>query len=626
VSRLATRWGVQAEANGKVVWAEVTGEPQPVDDSASEDDLLALWGEEWEDEHQRRFRVELGDIPTDLLLAAKSHVDNLVREFALASRGADAGFTDAVPAHLASLLKAVDGFAEARLSIKQQALDALRRGAETTRLALDLPVEAAEAAEEYLHALDEIDVYCRAMRMLTVETPPQHRLFRQWYVGELVTQLRALAAGATPPPTQPFERRLLQELDRVAALQRTSERAARLYAVAAALATAATPEAVAEAVLNEGVAALRASGGGILLATDEDTLAVPGAVGYDEAVLARLRSESMDAELPAAVALRTGEAVWLESVAERDRRFPELAGLERNTVSLCAVPLAVQGRRLGALRFSFTDARLFDEDERRFVTALAAQTAQALHRTQLHHARLDVSRRLQQSLLPRKLPVIPGVAVAAIYHPFGDGMDVGGDFYDLWQVGPECWAIAIGDAAGTGPEAAAFTAVVRHSLRSLALNDADPERVLHRLNAALDEFFDADDERFCTVLFGVIDIRDGIALSVGGGGHPPLVVRRAEGTLEVVTVGGSLMGAFPEALVSTVQLELQPGDALVLMTDGVLEARRNGELFGLGGVEEVLAQQAESAEDLASALEKAVLAFTGGSLGDDVAAVVVRAT
>src|SRR5207253_3231645 len=100
-------------------------------------------------------------------------------------------------------------------------------------------------------------------------------------------------------------------------------------------------------------AALGAFGGGIILATDADRLSVPATVGYDEELVAHLRAQSRDAELPAAVALRTGEAVWLESREERDSRFPLLSAVERQAVSACAVPLAVGDRRLGALRFSF---------------------------------------------------------------------------------------------------------------------------------------------------------------------------------------------------------------------------------------------------------------------------------
>jgi serine phosphatase RsbU (regulator of sigma subunit) len=373
------------------------------------------------------------------------------------------------------------------------------------------------------------------------------------------------------------------------------------------------------------VAALGADAGGVLLATDADQLLLPGAIGYDETVLARLRSESRHAELPAAVALRTGAEVWLESRTERDERFPDLAGLEAATVALCAVPLDVQGRRLGAVRFSFREARLFDEDERRFVRALAAQTAQALDRAQLQRARIDVSRRLQRSLLPPRLPDVPGLEVAAIYHPFGDGIDVGGDFYDIWAIGAGRWALAIGDAAGTGPEAAALTAMVRHTLRALTLTERAPERVLRILNMALMEaVVDAEGERFCTALFGVVTPGERSEVVLASGGHPSPVVRRAGGGTEWIRVGGSLLGVFPDADVRSVRVRLDPGDTLLLVTDGVLEARQNGTFFDMEGVERVLAASVGSARAAAEGIEQAVLAHTGGILTDDMAAVVLR--
>ena len=628
VDRLAERWGATVEGEGKAVWAEITGRTNPGPADVTEKELLAMWDEDSNltAVPEPRFHVALGEVPTDLLLAAKSHVENVVRELTLASAGARAGLTPEVPPHLASLVSAVvDRFAEARLAIKRQALDAERRGRATTRLVLDLPASAAEAAEDYVRALDEVDAYCRARRLLTLETPPQHHLFRHWYIEELVTQLRAAALGNPAPRAQTFTRRLLAEVDRVASAHRTSERVARLYTVAAALATAATPEAVAEAVLNEGVAALGAAGGGLLLATNADQLSLPGAVGYDETVLARLRTESRDAELPAAAALRSGEPVWLESRAERDERFPRLAGLEAGTVALCAVPLEVQGRRLGALRFSFDQARLFDDDERRFVLALAAQTAQALDRAQLQRDRIDVSRRLQRSLLPPSVPSIPGLDIAAIYHPFGDGVEVGGDFYDIWPVRPGQWAVAIGDAAGTGPEAAGLTALVRHTLRALAMGRHDPPGVMATLNRALLEALsDPQGERFCTAIFGLVTVGDGIEVWAAGGGHPPLIVRRADGRMEELHIGGSLLGLFANAEVESIRVRLHAGDTLVLLTDGVLEARRDGEQFDVGGVERVLAAETGGAAAVALALESAVLRHTGGTLTDDMAILVFR--
>lgn len=384
VASLSAAWGAEMEADGKVLWAEVTGVRSPFDAAEDVEQLLAMWSDS-DDEAapQRTYRVELGGVPTDLLLAAKSHVDNLVREFTLASSGALDGQSNALPAHLGGLLSAViDRFADTRLAIKRQAVVAAGRGEAVTELTLDLPASAADAAADYVKALDEVDAYCRARRLLTLETPPQHRVFRHWYVEELVRQLRGAVTGHPEGPVQTFERRLLAEIDASAAARRVAERTARLYTVSSALLTADTPEAVAKVVLTEGVAVLGAAGG-VMLATDADRLALSAAIGYDETVVERLRNELIDAELPAAEALRTGQPVWLETPAERDQRFPRLVRFEATTVALCAVPLVVGGRRIGALRFSFTEARLFDEDERRFILALAAQSAQALARAQL---------------------------------------------------------------------------------------------------------------------------------------------------------------------------------------------------------------------------------------------------
>src|SRR5205823_8568474 len=238
------RWGVHATPDGKVVWGELTAKPVP-DESAVHSCVLVGTVVHGRGGPEPSYPVELGDVPTDLLLAAKSHVDNVVREFELASTGAGAGTTsDEVPARLTALLDVVNRFAEVRTAIKRQALRAARSGDEVTHLVLELTASAADAAEDYLAALDEIDDYCRAARLLTLETPPQHKVFRQWYVGEVARQLRAVSGGGTPPKPQPFQRRLLAALDQVAAAQRASERAARLYSVAAALAKADTPEAV----------------------------------------------------------------------------------------------------------------------------------------------------------------------------------------------------------------------------------------------------------------------------------------------------------------------------------------------------------------------------------------------
>ena len=402
VDSVSASWGVALLPGGKSVWSELepsatealapTGVDLPV--AAPPGDVDAMVTRPDEDAvpvgRDPVFTVSLGDVPTDLLLSAKAHVDNLVREFTLAAAGAESGSTAAVPAHLALLIETVvHGFADARLAIKRQALAAAEAGAARTHLSLTLPVSAARAGDAYLAALDEADTYARAARLLTLETPPQHRAFRRWYVQSLVTQLRALAVGQTPPVTESFEQRLLAELQTVAVARQIADRSARLQAVTSALSGATTIDEVTSVVVRQGLDALGATSGSVLLRAEHDRVAVSSAVGYADQVLIAMRAESVDTDLPGAAVLRRGEPVWLESRHEIEDMFPALGELEPRTQSLCAVPAAMAGTVLGALRFSFIRPRLFDEDERRFVLALAAQAAQALERGALYTAEQD---------------------------------------------------------------------------------------------------------------------------------------------------------------------------------------------------------------------------------------------
>ncbi|MDT7571033.1 MAG: hypothetical protein QOE05_1207 [Actinomycetota bacterium] len=389
VEAVSARWGIDQLPEGKAVWCEVVPlDPDAVVDGDGDvdiDSLLASWVDD--EEVEPTYTVELGDVPTALLISAKAHVDNLVREFTLASAGEASGHSATVPEDLARLIDTVvHRFAEARHAVKRQAIAAANRGERRTNLTVTLSVSAVDPGEDYLAALDLADTYARDARLLTLETPPQHRVFRQWYVTALVDQVRRAAAGEPLRKPVSFEDRLLEELGTVAAAQRASARAARLQAVTARLASAATEEDVAEVVVSAGVAVLGASGGGLMMLRGDGSLAVPGTVGYPTGLVEQLRSEAADAKLPAAVAIRTGESVWLESRQARDELFPGLVALEPQSMAVCAIPLRATGRVLGALRFSFDTAQLFDADERAFIAALAAQTAQALERTELYEA------------------------------------------------------------------------------------------------------------------------------------------------------------------------------------------------------------------------------------------------
>jgi serine phosphatase RsbU (regulator of sigma subunit)/anti-sigma regulatory factor (Ser/Thr protein kinase) len=585
VEAVTTRWGCErSAAGGKVVWAEFDTAHDAAGDDV--DSMLADWNDD-DDQGEQRYEVVLGDVPTDLLLEAKAHIDNVVREFSLAAASEDGDLRE-MPDHLAKLITTVvHGFGDARNAIKRQSLAAARSGQPRTRLVLNLPVSAADAGEAYLAALDEADDYSRAARLLTLETPPDHRLFRRWYVEAVVQQLRELAAGHRPQPVLGFEERLVGEVRRLASAQRVSERAARLQRVTAALARARTPEDVADVVISEGVDALGASGGGMLLpARDGEHLTVPGVVGYGVELVDALREERLDAPLPAATALRTGRAVWLESQEARDDDFPSLRGFESATVSMCAVPLVIADRILGALRFSFDRRRLFDAGERTFVEALAALTAQTLQRTEAYEAERKASLDLQRALLPDEAPYIPGWDIATYYSPAGQ-QEAGGDFYDVLPVGDGRIAAVVGDVMGRGVEAAAAMAQIRSTIRAYAVDDPTPETVFDRI----DVFFDVLGlAQIVTAIYFLLDPDNDVVHIVSAGHLPPLLLD-SDGSRLVATSGGTPFGVGRLGR-QAISVSLPPGAALVAITDGLVE--RRGEDID-AGVDRILEATSDAA-------------------------------
>lgn len=382
IESLATAWGVEPDAAGKSVWFELAAASGTV--ARSPQDLLSAWDVEeslWEEPVAAGppvFAVGLGDVPIRLVLDAAAHVDNLVREFVLATPGTSTG----PPVALAERVeRAVCGF-DPHVAVRTLAQQAAERGQNRVSLDLELPLSAATSGGEFVEVLNDADEYCRAARLLTLESPPQFRLFREWYVERLTALLHAAAAGRSVAP-QTFEDRLIQELESTGIAQHALQRSARLQQLTAALASALTGERVAAAVLEEGVRSLGASAAGVLVPGPGGGLVVIGSVGYDEALVRRLSTEQVE-ELPVGLALTSAEPVWVESPEERDARFPGLAEVDQASAALCVIPLVVDDHALGVLRFSFAEPGLFGEEERAFLLALGAQAAQALDRARIY--------------------------------------------------------------------------------------------------------------------------------------------------------------------------------------------------------------------------------------------------
>ncbi|GAA1313194.1 PP2C family protein-serine/threonine phosphatase [Saccharothrix xinjiangensis] len=181
---------------------------------------------------------------------------------------------------------------------------------------------------------------------------------------------------------------------------------------------------------------------------------------------------------------------------------------------------------------------------------------------------------LQRTLLPPRLPDIPGIELAAHYH-HASPYQVGGDFYDVFPLADGRWGLFLGDVCGKGAKAAAVTSLTRYALRSAAVYDPDPVAVLNNLNTVLNQEQDEGVSRFCTVTFGVLATDgQGCDLALAAGGHPPGLLLRADGTARYVEVpGGQLVGALPDAVMAGVDVRLSEGDTFVLYSDGITEAR-----------------------------------------------------
>lgn len=260
------------------------------------------------------------------------------------------------------------------------------------------------------------------------------------------------------------------------------------------------------------------------------------------------------------------------------------------------------------------------------LTQLAAVASAAIGNAQIYGLEREIAETLQRSLLPQRLPKIDGLDVDARYCAAGDGMVVGGDFYDVFRTNGTAWGLAIGDVCGKGPHAAALTALVRYTLRAAALWEHRPERVMAMLNEAiLDQ---RDDHRFCTAFYGQLQLKPdgGARVDFVTAGHPLPIVRRAGGAVETVGSHSTVLGVVPDPQLHADTVELAPGDLLVLYTDGVTEVRKRGrEVFGVDQLQALLGEIGDvPAAKAAERVEDAVLNASGGPPRDDLAVVAIR--
>jgi len=232
---------------------------------------------------------------------------------------------------------------------------------------------------------------------------------------------------------------------------------------------------------------------------------------------------------------------------------------------------------------------------------------------------------LQVSLMPDRLPEVPGMDVASGFRPAGDGHEIGGDFFDVFRLDERCSMVVIGDVCGKGAEAASLTALARYTLRAAALQEAEPCTLVARLNEAVRR--QRDDLNFLTCVCAFVHAEESGALRVRAcvAGHPPPL--RIDGNGGVTQVGGkgALVGAWDNPRLEQEAFELRPGERLVLYTDGVTEAGAPDDELGEEGLVELLSQMAEgSSASTVASIERAVVSRTAAPPRDDIAVLVLR--
>jgi serine phosphatase RsbU (regulator of sigma subunit) len=286
------------------------------------------------------------------------------------------------------------------------------------------------------------------------------------------------------------------------------------------------------------------------------------------------------------------------------------------------LPLATPGEVLGTLTLlSLDPTRPLEKETVDAAMAVTAHAALAIDNARLYQQQKDFSETMQRSLLPRELPAVPGLEVGHVYESSAR-VDVGGDVYDFLSLEEGRLAVVIGDVLGKGIQAAADMAMAKFSFRALARSHSDPSDFLANANEVVVE--EIEPGKFITMLYVVVDPASG-EVACASAGHPALRVVTPGGRVIQLQAAGLALGIESGQEYPAERVRLQPGSSVVLFTDGVIEARRDGELYGEERLDRLLATRSYlGAQRLAEAILADCRSFGGGDLADDCAVVTLK--
>jgi serine phosphatase RsbU (regulator of sigma subunit)/anti-sigma regulatory factor (Ser/Thr protein kinase) len=282
--------------------------------------------------------------------------------------------------------------------------------------------------------------------------------------------------------------------------------------------------------------------------------------------------------------------------------------------SLAGVPLIAGDNVIGVIEAASERRRAFSPHDVRLLTLAADRLSQAIERTRVNERAHHIAETLQRALLPDRLPGVPGVALAARYLPGGPGTDVGGDWYDVIPHADGRVGLVMGDVVGRGVAAASLMGQLRNAFRVYALDDHEPDAILEKVNVLLDEF---EPGQMATAVFLDFDPRDE-QLCFAGAGHPPPLVRHADGTAEFLRSGPSApLGVLPYARYGLQRGTLAPGATLLVYTDGLVDRPDTSLTSALTDLQDAVASAPPDPDGLCEHVLELLL--PAGPPGDDIA-------
>lgn len=402
-------------------------------------------------------------------------------------------------------------------------------------------------------------------------------------------------------------------------LARALDHSTHLHLVASGLSAALTVDEVAGVIVRTSMDAVGANCG-VLARRVGGTLEIEHRYGIAGRPPSSL---PLSADLPMPLAARERRPVLLGSRDEWLMRFPQTPPTG-DFAAFAAIPIVYEGRATGCMGLGLGDQRVLDDREVAMLSAIGRMGAAALERAYLYEERAYVAATLQEGLMPRALPQLQGIEVAFSYRPLGDGSEVGGDFYDVVDLGEGGALAAVGDVCGKGAKAAVLSGLVRATIASVAQRGDRPADILALADRAITRH-GGERSDYATAVCAVLSpTPDGLTATIGNAGHPPALVVRASGEVETVAGGGAMLGIGQSVPVAEHDVTLAPGDVLLLHTDGVTDGRSGDERFGEERLHAVLRDATGAGpRELVDAVRAAMKAFEVGPPPDDAAMLAV---